>query len=158
MFKAKCVTFKDKDGKPYKFGAKRCPLLISIAAILWILWFLSAIVTFILTLFEKIPISTSGIILLFALILFVFTLLVLIIARRYTLTVKSPKLVYENPDRLTVFNLPSTKVKYEGLTIILSEGEKEVQILYLSEEINNALVKFLSDVGVSDNSQKEEPS
>lgn len=158
MFKAEYFIFKDEDGKPYHFRARRFFFLFYIAAFLWLLFFVGLICTLVLYFCVWVSISIFFDILFFALVLFVFSVLVLIIARSYSLTVEESKLIYENIDKLVVLDLSLTKMKCEGLTIILREGEKEEQIFYLSKEINDALVKFLGEVGISDNSQKEELS
>ena len=152
MFKAKCVISKDKDRKPYQFRAKKFYFLAYIASILLIIW--SIISVFVTS-------SLSLVYALFGVFLFLILLLLASKMENYSLTVRLDSLIYDSAKNNSfTFYLPLTKVEYKGHYTTLSEGGKEVQIPYISKEIDDALVQFLNEIGVTDQSQKkeEEPS
>lgn len=89
---------------------------------------------------------------------FVFLLKIQINTINYTLTIIKPNLLLYDFKNSFKCILDISKIKYEGTTDFISCYKKRLNIPYFSKDVDDELVKFLSDVGVTDLSQKEEPS
>jgi len=159
MFKSKYFIFSDKNGKPYYFRTKHFSFLYSISSCLLILWVISFWVTLALIVMDFMSRVVFIIVLLCLFVIWIYDSFIFAVVLNYSVTVRLSYLIYEQTKKNSmIFYLPLTKVKYKGYKTILQEGKKRIEIPYLSKEIYDGLVKFLSEVGVTDLSQTKEPS
>ena len=167
MFKAKCVICKDKDGNSYKFRASKNSFLEILTCIVMITFFVNLIVSSYL-IFDIAFISCYQkdlqLIIVTISLLLTFLAIILLCETRYnySLTVRLSSLIFDctdNKNKPIIFDLYNTSVRYNGYSTIISDNNTSQFIPYLSKDIDDDLVKFLTEIGVTDLSQKKkEPS